>query len=135
MKKQLTVILFTTCVLSVVLTLLAIFVILSNRPVSVSMQRCDMSGIFYGVGIFTVLGMSVASTTMYFNLFQSIKVNVLYSLLSFLLLPLLAAVTLIIAIGDFKYSWREDMALVLPFLAIQFIQFVRFRQKTQQIQS
>ena len=135
MKKQLTIILFTTCILSLACTLLAIAAIFSTQPISTSPQNCDMSGIFYGVGIFTVLGMSIASTTMYFNLCQSIKTNACYSLLSFLLLPLLVAVTLIIVVGDFKYAWRMDLAVALPFLALQLIQFARFRRKTQQIQS
>ncbi len=95
------------------------------RPIDHHTMRCDMSGIFYGVGIFQIILMTLGSTTIFFNLNKKIRDNYYYSLATFILVPLMITLIELIAYKDLR---GEASVLFIPFLCLSILFFLRFRQ-------
>ena len=87
-----------------------------------------MSGIFFGVGIMYTLFMTLGSTTVYLNFITRIRENYFYSLVTFILLPLLIALAMTLTFGDIIQQWKEYSAMILPYFIVLIIYFQKFRK-------
>ncbi len=125
MKLYLFKILLLIFFLSLLLTMGLIYVIISMRPIEHNTMQCDMSGIFYGVGIFQIIFMTLGSTTIFLNLNKKIRDNYYYSLASFIQVPLAMTFIELIAYKDLR---GEGGVLFIPFLCLSILFFFKFRQ-------
>lgn len=131
MNRRLLLILLSSCLFAGVITTLLIALLLAQRPVDINRMRCDMSGIFYGIGWGFIILMTIGTLPVYLNRYPTIRNNIYYSLLSFFLLPLLTAFSLIVSLGDFTEQLKEYAVMTLPYLAVLSLHFYRFRQYIQ----
>jgi uncharacterized membrane protein YhaH (DUF805 family) len=122
-KTALIKILLWTFFLCTIITLIAIFIIQANtRKEGFSRHSCDMSGIAYGLSIGFNLFLTIASLTLFLNLYKTIRNNFWYSFASFFMLPLIVA-------GYFSTFLQEETYLfVLSFFIVLFLFFLRFRK-------
>lgn len=131
MNRRLLLILLSSCLFAGIITTLLIAILLAQRPVDWNRMHCDMSGIFYGIGWGFIILMGIGTLPVYLNRYQHIRNNVYYSLLSFFLLPLVIALSLMISLGDIQEQLKEYAVITVPYLAVLSVHFYRFRQYIQ----
>lgn len=125
MTKRLTIILFTTFLLSVIITTILILAIHKDPVGDFNIKEYDMS---YALGWGIVLFMTIATTPIYLNLYKKIRNTYFYSLLTFLLLPLAIAIWFSISLGGFSKEWKIITITILPYLFILIFHFFKYRK-------
>lgn len=125
MVKRLTTIILISFFLSILVTTLLNGIIIRLTPRDYSKMHCDMSDIAYIFGWVFNLLIAIGSTTIYLNLFERIRTNYFYSLLTFLLSPLITAIVACLMI-NFSFESLKFMTMILPYLGILIFQFLRF---------
>lgn len=72
--------------------------------------------------------MTFGTLPIFLNMYKIIRENYNYSLLSFLLLPLIISIISILYMADFKESILEYSAMFIPFLSVLILFFIKFRK-------
>jgi hypothetical protein len=129
MKKKLSWILFNTFFLSMFLSILILIIIDLNKPHGQPMRNCAMPGFTYLMTFFIILIFTICNSTIYLNVFKSIRENKWLCLLSFFLLPFIFfSYLFIFMFEDLSDEPSFFSALFLPFTLIYVFQYFRFRK-------
>lgn len=128
MAKRLTILLLLNLLTSLAVTTLLLGLIRSRRTVDAYTLHSDFSGLLFGVAWGVIILMIISSATLYLNLYKKVRGTPWLSLLSFFLLPLTTATTLLLLMGAIAESMPEYAAIFLPYFFILCIQYKRFRR-------
>lgn len=117
--------LFLTFIISSVLTFLAIRIYYSKEAGSLEGNQ----GIFIMIlaSLFWILILSILSLTVFLNLHDKVRKNLLLSILTFYLLPLIATI-LFYCTSEIKDMWGSFFILTGFYFFIQTCFFIKFRK-------
>lgn len=133
MAKRLTTILLSTFILSIIISTILTTLVIDQQPNDIAMMNCDMSGIAYALCWMVIICVAIGTTTLYLNLYKKIRNDYFYSLLSFLLFPLVIGLSFTALFGDYAHEWKGYAAIILPYTGILLYHFIKFRKYIKHI--
>ena len=130
MNKILLAILLKTFATSLLITLFGLTVLLMFQPNDDANLHFNATGIIYGIAVLYNLVMLVFSTSIFLNNRDKIRVYSFFSLLTFLLIPFLSALLIILlTFKGFDKNFWTLFVITIPYLTIMTFQFINFRMR------
>ena len=131
-KANLAKILLWTFVISTIILTVAIIIIQENGRYEdpedmYPNHNCDMSGIAYGIAVGFNILLTILASTIFLNVYETIRNTFWYSFASFFLLPLVITIYFEITLGE------EIYLFTLPFFAVLAIFFYRFQKRNSKL--
>jgi len=133
MNKILLGILLKTFATSLLTTLFGLTVLSIFQPNDDANLHFNATGIIYGIGVLYNLAMLVFSTSIFLNNKDKIRVYPFFSMLTFLLIPFLSALLIILlTFKGFDKNFLTLFVITIPYLKIMTFQFINFRMRILQ---
>lgn len=128
MKNYFIKILWTTLLISLLSSVFLVTVILQIEKTDNVALHFNATGIMYGVCIFFNIIMGILSISIFLNLNIKIRNNLTLSMLTFIIIPLIAFLSFIgLTYHNFDKGFWASIAVTTPYLIIMIVQFINYR--------
>ncbi|MFC4211850.1 hypothetical protein ACFOWA_11690 [Pedobacter lithocola] len=134
MKKYLLTILLKTFGTSLAITLLLLTILLIGQQTDNNNLHFNATGMIYGISVSILLGLTLSSSTVFFNMLRKARKNIFQSFLAFTLLPIIVTIVLLaLSLPVSGFPFWISCSITLPYLVTIGYHFFNFRRTFHQV--